>query len=801
MTTQAACLISHLNRGGNGYYWLKYLDGRVTTSWYGDLPRGDYHLYFGVNPAISRKGDNKRATLGEIAAINCVYADFDTHDHTKLDVLEHIWSLYPPPSVIVDSGGGYHVYWLLREPYKLTDDVTRQRARSIQRDWVKLVDADPAACDLNRVLRVPGSKNFKYFPPRDVTIIEEHYDRLYTLDDLAVHLEFHEPTQAAPRLIDHSDAGQHWLAQAMARARPGNRNETGFWLACQLRDAGLSENAANDVMMEYATTINREQGGEDGYYLSEAVASCRSAYSQPRRGEAVSQRPAPAMPKNGNGNGNGHKPEAAAPAPAAKPVQQQPQEPEVDPNLWPVNYLPTQTVLECCKQQEAGDADLLALLCQGRICYDHSEHAWYTWHGHHWQEDKTGTVYQLIARRLAPQYLHAAADLLANQGDREDCDNLLKRASALRNRKRMDNVLFLAARHERLAIIGDNWDTNPWLLGLSNGVIDLKSGWMRPGRPEDYIRSISPVNWDSLNSPCSRWVQFISEIFGGDADLVAFAQRLLGYGITGLTTEHILPILWGEGRNGKSTLLEILADVLGDDLATSSQADAIMDAVKSGEGPRPFVYALRGKRLVWASESNEGRRINAGLVKQLTGGDRLNVRTLHSKPVEFRPTHLLFLLTNHRPHIPADDLAIWERVHLVPFTQRFIDNPTQPNEHKRDDKLMDKLHQELPGILAWLVTGCLLWQRDGLKIPQAVAAATTEYRTDEDTTGQFLAERCIITPTAKIRGSELYNAYVEWCKSQSILPMSGVTFGKQCKKRFKHTLSAGVWYEGIGLAA
>jgi putative DNA primase/helicase len=241
--------------------------------------------------------------------------------------------------------------------------------------------------------------------------------------------------------------------------------------------------------------------------------------------------------------------------------------------------------------------------------------------------------------------------------------------------------------------------------------------------------------------------------------------------------------------------------VLGNDLATSSQADALMDAARGGgDGPKPFVYALRGKRLVWASESNEGRRINEGLVKQLTGGDRLNVRTLHSKPVEFKPTHLLLMITNHKPHINADGSAIWERVLLIPFCQRFVDSPQGGIEHKRDPFLKEKLRAELPGILAWLVMGCMEWQEGGIKPPPAVSAATAEYREDEDTIALFLDEKVTIRENSHVKASELYKAYSDWCKEFNFMAMSLTAFSTRMKGRFKwqHT-KTGNYFDGLTL--
>lgn len=800
-------LIQYLNRGGQyGYYWCKSPAGPSHTEWFNasqptDIPTQPLHTYFGVNPSKIRKSHTQRAEINDIAAVNALFADFDAKDFngSKESALDHINHLHCPPTVLVDSGGGYQGYWLLRNPQMIETAEQLAQLRDLQARWVAYVGSDPGAKDLARVLRVPGTKNYKYEPARAVSILWADYTMPYDLDDFFALL----PTASQPATPaavpapvgrnshDSQDPGAYWLGRALGQAREGNRNDTGFWLACQLRDAGLSEQAAHGVMMQYASSVGAGQHGK--YTESEAAATLKSAYHQPAREAAhsasagagvIEWHPAeqPAR-ENGHHNGNGK------------------HHPKNEGLGLPVENLPYDFLIECLELQESGDANLLARLFAGKLAYDHSESSWYIWAGHYWKPDVTGLAVWLVARAVAPQYLAAAAAATAREKDKL-AEQLVKRAAALRNRKRIDNVLFLAARLETLSLAGDEWDSNPWLLACENGVIELNTGNFRAGQPADFIRAHSPVQWAGIDTTATRWEKFISEIFDNNQDLAGYINRLLGYGVTGLTTEHVLPILWGdEGRNGKSTMLEVLGYVLGHDLATSSQADALMDTQQVGGGPQPFVYALRGKRLVWASESNEGRRINAGLVKQLTGGDRLHVRTLHTKPVEFYPSHLLLLLTNNKPHINAADSAIWERVALIPFTMRFLDNPREENERARDKNLIETLRAESAGILAWLVRGCLWWQQAGLNPPAMVQAATSDYRNEEDTTGIFIGEKCIIGAGCSIRAGQLYKAYQDWCHDNGIPAMSNTAFGRLMKRRFKSKESHGIVYLGVGLAA
>ena len=285
-------------------------------------------------------------------------------------------------------------------------------------------------------------------------------------------------------------------------------------------------------------------------------------------------------------------------------------------------------------------------------------------------------------------------------------------------------------------------------------------------------------------------------------ELVSYVQRLLGYSVTGLAVEHVLPILWGAGRNGKGTMLETLGVILGD-LAKPIQAEMLLyqGRMKSSAGPSPDIMSLKGRRLVWGSETDEGIRMDLAKVKYLTGGDTLVGRPPHGRDmIEFTPTHTLFLLTNHKPEIPTNESGIWDRVHLIPFTLRFVDEPIDGNDRKRDPFLPRKLKAESSGILAWLVRGCLEWQKTGLNPPGIVKETTAEYRKDEDVFGNFVQEMTFIDVSSKVRAGELYKAYEKWCLRNGHKPLGGKKFGERACKVFKRVRdSKGNYYEGVGV--
>jgi putative DNA primase/helicase len=483
--------------------------------------------------------------------------------------------------------------------------------------------------------------------------------------------------------------------------------------------------------------------------------------------------------------------------------------------------LSSDEIMDALDANEDGDAIFFIRLHQGRFAYDHSGGCWHVFRDHHWHEDTTDQtvaalqnvieLYGVEAEKQAKCRLEAEkAGQKEQAGQHETLEEaLLKRIRQLQGLKRKMDVLRLAAidwsaqGRPSLALTGEEWDRHPMLLGCSNGVIDLTSGEHRPGRPTDYIKTFAPTPWLGLDAPAPLWAKFLAEIFAGDQEIISYIQRLLGYGITGRTTELIFPIFHGpHGRNGKGTLLETLRHVLGD-FAAPIEAEMLLlqNHPRQSGAPASDIMALRGKRLVWASETGDGRRLDVGKVKWVTGGDTMTGRAPYGRrQVNFPPTHKVILLTNHKPHAPANDDALWVRLHLIPFNVSFVDNPTKPNERPRNPSLPEDLKGEASGILGWLVQGSLLWQKEGLRPPKTVLTATESYRKDEDLVGNFLSECCIEDENAEAPAGKLYTAYQKWCTEMGHKPMSGTKFGIDMKERFdSYGDRRGIFYMGLGL--
>ncbi|OPY75191.1 MAG: hypothetical protein A4E65_03618 [Syntrophorhabdus sp. PtaU1.Bin153] len=479
--------------------------------------------------------------------------------------------------------------------------------------------------------------------------------------------------------------------------------------------------------------------------------------------------------------------------------------------------LTSEDVLDDLRRNEDGDAKLFQELHRGRFCYDGSSGRWYSWKTHSWEKDVLGEVTRAIdavinayaeeTSRQTWQRLQAEKAGRTQEANQraKTIDVLYKRIRTLQTVARKENVLTLARTGaDSLAIRGDEWDRDPWLLACPNGIIDLRTGNLRPGTPNDYIKTVAPVEYHGKNTPAPHFDRFISEVFNHDQELIGFIQRLLGYMITGDISEHILAAFEGKGRNGKSTLVEIISFILGG-YAGQIESEMLL-AQKFGRqsgGPSPDIMALRGKRFVHCSETESGRHFNLSKVKWLSGGDTLTGRELYGKElVTFRPTHKIVLSTNHRPHANADDYAFWKRALLIPFNLSFVADPKESHERKADPQLPEKLRAEAPGILSWLVRGCLEWQKQRLNPPDCVKAATEEYRNDEDIIKHFIDDRCLVAPELSVKALVLYKAYRLWCEEMGHVPLNGTNFAIKIKAKFgsKRTMHGFVYF-GFDLLA
>jgi len=418
-----------------------------------------------------------------------------------------------------------------------------------------------------------------------------------------------------------------------------------------------------------------------------------------------------------------------------------------------------------------------------RFCY--TDKKWLYYYEGKWHTDNIGYIRQLAdsATMLQEQerVLYEGNDDMLKAFDRH-----LKKSRSFAGKTNM-----IREAEHYAPILPQNLDRKKTVIGAKNGIIDLKTGKLLPHDREAYLTKQCPVAYNPDAPEPTLWLQFLSDIFGGDPYMLDYIQKCVGYSLTGSTSEQCAFFLFGTGRNGKSTFLEIARGILGD-YATNIQPQTIMVNPKSGNAPSSDIARLKGARLVTSVEPNEGMRLDEGLLKQLTGDDVVTARKMFSEEFEFKPEFKLWMATNHKPLIRGTDTGIWRRIHLIPFE-------VQIPLDRVDKRLKYKLVKESEGILKWAVQGCIKWQNDGLTMPQKVLDAVREYQHEMDVISAFL-EACCMTGEGETKASRLYAAYAKWAEENNEYLMSSTKFGTELYKRNgigKKKARDGLYYTGI----
>lgn len=409
---------------------------------------------------------------------------------------------------------------------------------------------------------------------------------------------------------------------------------------------------------------------------------------------------------------------------------------------------------------------------------------WLNWNGERWQTDETGEVRRLAQKTVLSIYAEAAA--LQDDQERKARAGWAVRSETL---SKIDSMITLAETQPGIPVSVSDLDADLWLLNCQNGTLDLRTGELLQHTREHLITKQIPVAYDP-EAKCPEWTRFIRKVLP-DPELAAFIGRAVGYSLTASTREQCLFLLHGLGANGKSTFIETIRALMGD-YALETQAETLMVKSHGSSGPNNDVARLRGARFVSARESEEGQRLAESLVKSLTGGDTITARFLHKEHFEFKPDFKLWLATNHKPLIGGVDDGIWRRMRLIPFD---VSIPKQ----ERDLDLPNKLIGELPGILAWAVKACLIWQQYGLREPKTIREATEDYRADMDTLGSFIETHAVTGPNAKEKAGDLYRRYSHWCMDNGERDCGNTAFGRRLNDRgFRSEKRGGVVYR-LGL--
>ncbi len=479
-------------------------------------------------------------------------------------------------------------------------------------------------------------------------------------------------------------------------------------------------------------------------------------------------------------------------------------------------------------ENRVGDAKLYSRLHRGTVIYVKYWDRFLIWGGHHWIEDDFDMAAQRI-EDVCELYLRLAESKQAEAAEETDKNErakieglasaVLRRVSQLRDTPGQDKLLQMLRRiRDPLVVLPKQIDQQHYVKACPNGVIDLRTGELRPGRPDEYILNAIVTEYDPellwKDDPCPETNRFLLSSMDGDQELVDFIWRLLGYGLITERRDHIFTIMWGEhGRNGKDTLIKLVTHVLGQTLSGDVPVEMFlqMQQTRNSSAPSPDVLALRGMCVAWINEAEEGQRFALAKLKKLTGGGYITARGLQDKlQTTWLQTHLPIMTTNELPKAKADDAAFWARAVLIKWPLSFVERPEQPYERPADKDLNEKIGAEAKGVLARMVRGSMEYLRDGLKIPDKVREWTREQRASWDDVGLFLSEWCISEShqanpanyTLKVNATDLHEAFCIWYARyrDRRYSISAKKFAEALnKKDIAYKRSNGSWRLGIDL--
>lgn len=425
-----------------------------------------------------------------------------------------------------------------------------------------------------------------------------------------------------------------------------------------------------------------------------------------------------------------------------------------------------------------------------RFLYSMTDKMWYAYNGSYWEQDNQGLIEKAADEVI--NNLKNESLVVQDDADKEKVQKAwLKFIKGERSRSSKVNMIN-EIKH-LVPVLHNQWDKEKMLLNTPSGYIDLTNGTLHDHDYKKMFTQETGVDYTE-KVDCPLWIEFLNQTFQNDQELIHFIQKIVGYSLTGSNAEQVMFILFGNGRNGKSVLLNIIKYISGSYAKTMNATTIMQKRNSSGQGPTSDIARLEGARLVVSSEANEGDRIDESLIKQMTGGDTLVARYSYGRDFEFDPVFKLWMATNHMPKIYGTDEGIWRRLIIIPFTHTV-------KKENIDKNLEDKLKAESMGILKWAIDGAMMWQREGLNPPEVIKQASQDYREEMDVIEAFISESCVVGNEFKVKASELFDAYKKWAdETNNWEGMSNTKFGMEISKRFKKAKTKhGIFYYGLDL--
>lgn len=737
------------------------------------------NIYFCVHPQSSipqrlradgSVTDQKyvKAWLSHVAAINCLFGEFDVKDYgSKEKISAHLHTLSLYPSVIVDSGGGFHCYWLLANTVTVTDD-NRNHIKRLQYAWVKLMGSDDDAKDLARVLRVPGTLNRKekYAPNYPtVTIIEADYNRLYSLEEferLTEHLRQEKPH--TPYTGSHSVTDDIvTAAENLKRLSPSRRDRYQDWMNVgfalkALGSAGLQLwdewSRGSAKYTDGACAAKWEKMSESGLGLGSLIMwandddpAGKRAYTNGTNGHS----------KKDNMLVKTH-PQVEKPIGTAEPTT------EIDVTKY--------------RAEDGGILDAWVDCYSNKWIFATGNDRWHYWNGTCWQPDDRLIIQREVRELLdtinqrCSQYIIEASKQTGRPTDTESNTNIeivkAMRKASKRTNGRISSIEGMARSVNTKPISAFDMQDS---INLINGTLNLHSLELQPHSRDDLFTYQLDYQYDP-NAKCPQWEKYISEVLvkdgtlETDTDLVSLFQELLGYSLTTQTKRQVMIWMYGDGGNGKSVAVDAVQALLGP-MATTVDFQSI------GLPGNYDLADIPGKRVIFSTEAEKGGAVSEKHIKCIVTGDPLKARPIYGSPIEFRSTAKIWWAMNDRPIVKDTSDSMWRRMKLIPFLRKFEEGKNA------DVDLPQKLRTELPGILNWAIQGLIrLTLNDGFTYSEAAESAKLQYREESNPVARWVNTMTVRTEYPATLQGALFDNFKGWLSAENEKPITSNQFGR-----------------------
>lgn len=681
-----------------------------------------------------------------VCRVRGVHADMDNVTPSQIEAV--IRALEPSIIVQSSSQNQCQLYWQLADG----EEMSKDEAKSINQCLAQNYGADPAAVDVSRLLRLPGFMHMKYRADgRTPTVTLIGAGGKYTAAQIRNAFPPAKGTTQKPKLPPPSNlpgelnqilipANLEAVVKAVAEKYPSLW--AGKWQSAIRPSGEIGYASKSEADLALSSHIARAcvYLGLPESELADAVETvfCSSGLGADNKWQSRGDYRERTITK------------------AIASLS---------------NHPATHSGLQLESYGDIRNAKAFAQSSRGQFLFVATRESWLKWQQEQWHLcEKEEHV--AAAKDVCNQILNAASAVFRE--NQETGKKLLQDAMTAHNLPRIMAMLKLAVSEPEMATTDKELDSDPYKLGVGNGVVDLRSGLLYFNQPEFKVTRYCNADFVE-DAPCPKWIAFLNQIFQEDEETIESVQRLLGYTLTGLVTEEVLVICYGHGSNGKSVFSNVIHNIFGG-YATTSPPSLLTARKADDTSPRNDLAALAGARYVSINELQAGDRLDEQVVKMLAGREPISARFLHREYFEYMPNFTAWLRTNHKPIITGGDDGIWRRLVVLAFRRKFDDD-------EKDPDLEGKLLEERDGILQWMLEGTSKYLKDGLMLSPRIRQENAVYRKDSDLIGEFLDDVMEVDSAAKINQQTAYEAWKQWCTDNGFRVSSKKSFTQRLAER------------------